>query len=310
MASYLFLSWRSGQMKRYLAIDIGGTAIKYGIIDEDARILSREETATNSFQGGEKILLKVLDIVEEKIHEEEITGVAISTAGMVNPDSGEIFYASDLIPGYEGINYKKEIKEKFDLPCEVENDVNCAGLAESISGAAKGTGSSVMLTVGTGIGGCLIINDRIYHGFSNAACEVGYMRIDGDNYERKGAASVLVKNVAAEKNESPDSWNGRKVFEKALAGDEVCKRNIDIMCHEIAKGIANICYVVNPEMVVLGGGIMAQGEKIRGILERYLDIYLVPGIRKHTKLQFAENGNDAGMLGAFYNFRQKHGSDN
>lgn len=290
----------------YLAIDIGGTAIKYGLISNDGQITESYELPTQAGKGGPAILEKVLKIVSEYHTKNKLAGVGISTAGMVNCETGEIFYASPLIPQYIGINYKTAIETQFAIPCEVENDVNCAGLAESVFGAARGSHSAVVITVGTGIGGCLIVNNKVYHGFSNSACEIGYMYVDGDTrYERQGATSVMVEMVAEAKGESTAHWNGKKIFAAAKEGDADCIEAIDQMITVLVKGIANICYVVNPEMVVLGGGIMAQKEYLEPRINAALDKYMVSSLRQHTKLAFAQLKNQAGMLGAWYNFIQK-----
>lgn len=292
-------------MKKYIVIDVGGTAIKYGLIDEAGQILEKHERPTERQKGGQKILEKVLGIVEAYNSDDTVSGVCISTAGMVDVKSGEIFYASSLIPGYIGVNYKKEIENRFHLPCEVENDVNCAGLAEYTSGASEGAHSAIMLTIGTGIGGCLVYNDHVYHGFSNSACEVGYMKIGCGRFEQQAAASVMSEQVAKEKGETAELWDGKRIFEAAKNQDEVCIRAIETLVDHLAEGIANICYVVNPEKVVLGGGIMAQEEYLSGLINTALDRYLVSSIREKTTIAFAHYKNDAGMLGAFYNFMQR-----
>ena len=160
-------------MKKYISIDIGGTAIKYGIVSENAEVLLKKEMKTEAQKGGPAILEKVIGIVEE-LKGEADAGVCISTAGMVDIEKGEIFYSAPLIPNYIGTAFKKTVEERFGIPCEVENDVNCAGLAEYKAGAAAGSKAAVMLTIGTGIGGCILLNGEVFHGFSNSACEVGY----------------------------------------------------------------------------------------------------------------------------------------
>lgn len=191
------------------------------------------------------------------------------------------------------------------IPCEVENDVNCAGLAESVSGASKGSSSSLMLTVGTGIGGCVIIDGKVFHGFSNSACEVGYMHMAGSDFQTLGAASILSGKVAEWKNEPTEKWNGYRIFKEAKKGDTLCIRAIDEMTDVLGQGIANICYVLNPEVVVLGGGIMAQEDYLKGRVEKAVEKYLIPSIADHTRIAFARHKNDAGMLGAFYHFMQR-----
>ena len=156
--------------------------------------------------------------------------------------------------------------------------MNCAGLAEAVSGAAAGAQSALCLTVGTGIGGCIIIGGRVYHGWSGSACEVGYMHMDGSDFQTLGAASILVKRVAAAKGEPEAQWNGYRIFQLAGEGDSICVEAIDQMCDCLGKGISNICYVLNPQIVVLGGGIMAQEAYLRPRLEKALARYLVSSI--------------------------------
>ncbi len=293
-------------MKKYISIDIGGTAIKYGVVSEDAAVLSRGEMPTEAQKGGPAILEKVTGLVGRACGEEQISGICISTAGMVDPARGEVFHAAPLIPRYAGTNYKETLEGRFGIPCEVENDVNCAGLAEFISGAGQGSRSMVMLTVGTGIGGCIILGGQVLHGFGNSACEVGYMHMRGSDFQTLGAASSLTEKVAAGKGEPKELWSGLRIFSEARRGDALCRRAIDEMVYVLGEGIANICYVLDPETVVLGGGIMAEEEYLRGRLETAVRMYLIDSIASHVKLSFAKHRNDAGMLGAFYHFMQRH----
>ena len=294
-------------MKTYICIDIGGTSIKYGIITEEGTFLTTEEIPTEAQRyGGPGIMKKAADIVKKFQQEYEPQGICISTAGMVDCKEGRITYASPLIPDYTGTEIKKTLEEAFDLPCEVENDVNCAGLAEAYAGASKGTTISLCLTVGTGIGGAIIIDGKVFHGFSGSGCEIGYMHLPGGEFQDLGASSILVKKTAKYKNISPEQMNGKYVFEHARQGDKDCIRAIDEMVDILGMGISNICYVLNPEIVVLGGGIMAQKEYLEEKLRNSLDKYLIPSVAEHTRLSFAQNQNQAGMLGAFYHFKEKH----
>lgn len=294
-------------MKHYVSIDIGGTAIKYGIVNEDGSIIKRQEMKTEAWLGGPSILAKAKSIVEEAVKSEVISGICISTAGMVDTEKGEIFYAAPLIPNYAKTPFKAAMEEGFRLPCEVENDVNCAGLAESLTGAAAGSASTLMLTIGTGIGGCIVLDGNVYHGFSNSACEVGYMHMFDSDFQTLGAASILTKKVAARKGEGADKWSGFHIFEEAKAGDRICTESIDEMVHILGRGIANICYVLNPQTVVLGGGIMAQEDFLKGRVEKAVEQYLIPSVARSTTIKFATHRNDAGLLGAFYHFMKKQG---
>lgn len=294
-------------MKQYICIDIGGTEIKHGVLDENEKFLAKGKVPTEAFNGGPALLKKVMGIAADYLKDRKTEGICVSTAGMVDVEKGEIFYAAPLIPEYAGTKIKASMEAEFGLPCEVENDVNCAGLAEAVSGAAAGAQSALCLTVGTGIGGCIIIGGRVYHGWSGSACEVGYMHMDGSDFQTLGAASILVKRVAAAKGEPEAQWNGYRIFQLAGAGDPICKEAIDQMCDCLGKGISNICYVLNPQIVVLGGGIMAQEEYLRPRLEKALARYLVSSIYEKTELAFARHQNDAGMRGAYYHFLERQG---
>lgn len=289
-------------MKKYISIDIGGTAIKYGILSEDGIILTRSELPTEAHLGGPAILDKVIRIIDDCSREQRMEGICISTAGMVDTVKGEILHAAPLIPQYTGTRFKEVLEKTFAIPCQVENDVNCAGLAEYISGAGMGTDPMLMLTVGTGIGGCLIINGQVFHGFAGNACEVGYMHMYGSDFQTMGAASILTKKVASRKMASESEWNGYRIFQMARMEDPVCVQAIDEMVDVLGMGIANICYVVNPELVVLGGGIMAQESYLKERLQLAVGRYLIDSIADRTRLAFARHKNDAGMLGAFYHF--------
>lgn len=293
-------------MKNYVSIDIGGTAIKYGIIDEYGRIVTKDKVDTEAHKGGTGILNKVLRIVENYLKVYKPVGICISTAGMVDTEKGEIFYSAPLIPRYAGTKFKEELERRFSIPCEVENDVNCAGLAESVSGAAIGRKVILCLTIGTGIGGCILIDGNVFHGFSNSACEIGYMHMFDSDFQTLGASSILTKKVAEIKQNSEVIWDGYHIFEEAKTGDDICITAIDEMVEILGMGIANICYVINPEVVVLGGGVMSQETYLKPKIEKAIKKYLVPSIAEKTRLEFAKHKNDAGIMGAFYNFKSKH----
>lgn len=290
-------------MKKFVGIDVGGTAIKYALLNEQGEILRSGKRDTEAHLGGAAIQQKVIEIVELYV-EENIQGICISTAGMVDIEKGEIFFSGPTIPHYAGTKYKEVLEQKFSVPCEVENDVNSAGLAEAVSGAGKESDAVLCLTIGTGIGGCFVYRKEVFHGCSNSACEIGYLHMDKGNFQELGATSVLSKKVAEKKQESIQEWNGLRIFEEAKKGDIDCVNAIEDLVDVLGKGIANICYVLNPEVVVLGGGIMEQGEFLRQKIEKSLKKYLLESVAKHTKLCVAEHKNHAGILGAFYHFQR------
>lgn len=296
-------------MNKYICVDIGGTSIKYGIINDRQEFLYAAECPTQAWQGGSRILEKVVGLIKGLRDVHEPQGICVSTAGIVDCDKGIITYAAPLIPEYTGTPIKEILENACSLPCEVENDVNCAGLAECYAGASKGSRISVCLTIGTGIGGALIIDNKVIHGFTGSACEIGYMHLPGGMFQDLGASSILVKKVAEAKHMSPGEIDGKYVFRQALQGDTDCIGAIDEMTDILGMGIANICYVVNPEIVVLGGGIMAQKEYLQGRLVKSIKKYLIPAIADNTAIAFAENRNQAGMLGAYFNFISRRRKD-
>ena len=292
-------------MKQYVAIDIGGTNIKYGLIDEAETLVEAHETPTEAHKGGPGIMQKVEAIVAAYLEKGPLVGICISSAGMVDPDKGEIFYAGPQIPNYAGTQFKKVLEEKFSLPCEIENDVNCAGLAEAMSGSGKGAKIALCLTIGTGIGGCLVVDGQVFHGFSNSACEVGYLHLPDGAFQDVASTTALVNYVAELHGEETEHWNGRRIFKEATEGNKICIQGIDRMVGYLGQGIANICYVVNPEVVILGGGIMGQEAILRPRIQVALQDALVPSIAYKTKLAFAHHQNTAGMFGAYYHFKNK-----
>ncbi len=287
-------------MNRYLTFDIGGTMIKYGLIDENGRIIDYHLMESEAHLGGAHVVHKVEKVVETYLDGQTLAGIGVSTAGVVDNKAGTIIYANDNIPNYTGTNIKQLIEERFKIPCEVENDVACAGLAEMYYGAAKNKHISICLTIGTGIGCCILIDNRVFHGSNHYAGEVGYMKINDVQFEDLASTRALIQNVAGEKKIK--DINGEKIFELARSGDKICELAIEKMCDYLARGISNICYVINPDAVVLGGGITAQGNYLYDILNKRLDEHLIESVRKNTELLFATNGNQAGMLGAYCNF--------
>ncbi len=294
-------------MRKFICIDVGGTSIKYGVINETGLILTKYSMDTEAIEkGGAGILEKIKYIVKSYVVDYDIDGICISTAGMVDPEEGKILFSLEhLIPGYTGMEIKKEIEKEFNIRCEVENDVNCAGLGETWIGAGNGSNSSVCLTIGTGIGGCVIINNKLVHGFSNSAGEVGYMNIMGENFQDIASTTNLVRKIAKIKNIDEKNINGKLIFEMAKNNDSDCLKEIDNMIKSLAIGISNICYILNPQVVILGGGIMAQEEFLKPKIENELKNILIDSVYKNTTLKFAKLQNDAGMIGALYNYLQK-----
>lgn len=298
----------------YILIDIGGTAIKHGIATLEGTLQERAEIPTQAQEfGGPGIVQKVKKICHDALEKygTSIKGVSISTAGMVDPERGLIVYAlPDAIPDYTGVNFKELIATEFSLPCEVENDVNCAALGETWLGAGSGCKDVFCMTIGTSIGGAMICNGKLISGASNSAGEIAYMRIPGGMLHELASTTHLVKHYAKLKGITGDGLkevNGKRIFDEAESGDAIAKEAIDDLVEHLSDGITNVISVQNPQAVILGGGIMAREEYLRPLLEKALQGKLKDLVFKATKLEFAKLRNDAGMLGGFYHFKQRQG---
>lgn len=288
-------------------LDIGGTSVKYGVISPEGnswKLLEQGSTGSNArILRGPGIVEKAAGIVDGFQQTYRINGIAISTAGMVDAESGTILYANENIPQYIGMELKKIFEERFHVPCWAENDVNAAALGEYAYGAGKGTDSMLMLTIGTGIGGAVVLQGEVYHGYSRSAGEVGYMWVDGYHFQDIASTTALVAKV--EKKSGQTGIDGKWIFEQAKQGDQICSNEIDALCECIGKGISNCVCLLNPQMVVLGGGIMSQSEYLKPMIEKYADKYMNEEMRKHTRIDFARLKNTAGMVGAYVYFQKK-----
>ena len=319
--------------KRYFALDIGGTKTKYALLGEKGEILSTYEKDTEAQRGGSFILENVkgeirrvlaelkgnppegaqadtkVDAKAERTTEAKteplLFGICISTAGMVDEIKGEIIHAGPQIPEYKGCKWKEEIERTFSIPCEVENDVKCAGLGEYSFGSGKGTSSMLCLTIGTGIGGSFILNGEVYHGTSHSAMEIGYMQIPGGMFQRMASTSALVKRVASRKGDPEELWNGKRIFGEVAKEDKICLEELDRLCDALSIGLSNLCYAFNPECIVLGGGIMEQKDILLPKIWGHLQEHLVPIVAENTRLLAASLGNRAGLLGAYVHFHNR-----
>ena len=299
-------------MMYYICIDIGGTSIKYGVLSEKGEIFIDGTVSTKVTEKENFILSDVKKLVRNILDEYEnyeIKGICISTAGVVNPEKGEIAYAGPTIPKYTGTKIKEELEKEFSIPCEVENDVNCAGLGEYWKGAGKGSKSMVCLTIGTGIGGSVILDGKLLNGIGYTAGEIGYMDVNGSYIQNIASSKYLVEKVQKEKEEKEgitDAITGVDIFELAKKGDEICIAGINEIISNLAVGVRNIIYLLNPEVIVIGGGITAQKEYLEEKIRKEVNDGMISDMFRKTRIELAQQGNQAGLLGALYNFLNKN----
>lgn len=298
-------------MEYYACLDIGGTTVKYGLSDKYGRFLyTGEEPTELPGRGVPHLLELILRIIRRCGEQHPLAGVAIDTAGIVDVDTGTILMEARNFPGYTGTCLVELVKDRCGLPCTVENDVNAAGLGEYWLGAGQKTSSLVCITVGTGIGACVILDGKLLRGISGSAGEIGYMYVEGGETDLEASAAVpwLIKTVASAKDMDPATLNGKMIFDWAEKGDKVALSAVNTQLRRLALGIGNICCLLNPELILLGGGIMSRREFIRPRLEAALQKALSPQLRGKTRIDFARLGNDAGMIGALRNFLDRQPS--
>ena len=296
----------------YICVDIGGTSIKYGVLSEKGEIFIDGTISTKVTEKENFILSDVKKLVRNILDEYrnyEIKGICVSTAGVVNPEKGEIAYAGPTIPKYTGTKIKEELEKEFSISCEVENDVNCAGLGEYWRGAGKGSKSMVCLTIGTGIGGSVILDGKLLNGIGYTAGEIGYMDVNGNYIQNIASSKYLVEKVQKEKVEREgitDTITGVDIFELAKRGDEICIAGINEIISNLAVGVRNIIYLLNPEVIVIGGGITAQKEYLEEKIRKEVNDGMISDMFRKTRIELAQQGNQAGLLGALYNFLNKN----
>lgn len=286
-----------------LCFDIGGTQIKSMIKNENEEI----ELLNIKSRAKDGALL-VKDDIFASIHQlkekYEIHGIAISTAGMVDPKTQTIAYANDNFKDYIGFDWKKLIEDEFKLNAVVENDVKSAALGEYYYGAGKGYDSMFALTVGTGIGGALIIDGQIYRGASGQAGEIGYLPMKDNIFEKISSTTALInraKDLYPEKNYS----NGIEIFEAIDKNEPEAIELIDHMTENLARGIANIMLIVSPSIILIGGGISEQKDKFLDPIRQKVKNLLPENVYNSTTITNTNLGNKSGLYGAYQLYLDK-----
>lgn len=288
---------------KYVVVDIGGTDIKYGLAEQSGVLLHSGKMPSCLTTGGAASLAdRVAAVVLQYRREHDVAGVALATTGVVNTDSGVIAWAGSHLPGYAGLPLTDEVSRRCGVPCSAENDVNAAAYGEYWRGAAQGAASLFCMAVGTGIGGALLQYGQLWRGVAGSAGEIGLLRHGSrETFEERAAVPALLRRATAAGCAVRD---GKALFAAAAAGDEraaaVIRGGIDCWAEEIA----NICWLLNPAVVVLGGAVMAQRDYLEPRLVRQLQRLVDPYILARTSLRFAALGNTAAMIGALYHFLQ------
>lgn len=290
-----------------LAIDIGGTTIKSDVYSKGQSLNFFKEIPTNVDLNAQTngIMKQVEELIEDTINslnelEQPLDGVSIATAGVVDTSQGKVIYAGYTIPNYSQTDFKTMIQDHFDLPCIVLNDVNSATYAEYKSNKDYVDQTLVCLTLGTGIGSGIVVNGQLLIGSAFTAGEIGYMPINGEKYQDIASTTALVKDY--QKVTDNLKADGKILFEAYKQGDELSKQVVTQWIDRVVEGLLPMIYILNPGIIALGGGIMAQHEillpQIKDRLKRRLESStFMPSIVKEMNV-----GNEAGRLGAYYYF--------
>ena len=309
-----------------LGIDLGGTNIVAGVVDENYKILATAKRKTNCPRSADEILddmavvcLEAINAANIKI--EDISGAGVGTPGAVNPEAGIVAYSNNL--GFFDVPMAEMLKERLGLDFYIENDANAAAYGEYIAGAGKTAKNFIMITLGTGVGGGIIVDGKIYSGSNYAGGELGHTVIcmNGEVcscgrlgcFEAYASATALIRQTKQAMIRYPDSlmWelcdndvkniSGRTAFEAMRKGDSAGSQVVDDYISYLAVGIANNINIFQPDVIAIGGGISNEKEYLTVPLNKIVSgENYARNLDKKAEIKTAELKNDAGIIGAAY----------
>lgn len=314
-------------MKKKFAIgvDLGGTNIVCAIVNYDGKIVSSLKTPTLAERGKEATIKRIIETIRKNIAQSaiapgDIIGIGIGAPGPLNVKRGIINFAPNL-PGWKDVPLKKILEDEFNIKVILENDANAAAWGEKCFGGGQGIDNLVCFTLGTGIGGGIIIDGKIYHGNNYGAAELGHMTVNKDgpqcNCGNNGcleaySSATGIKNrirdrikkgvksqfLNLDNIESIESISLKSIFEAARQGDKLTSTIVDEAISYLGIAIANITNILNPEMVILVGGITNEGDKLLTPIRKEVEKRAFYTNYKFLKIVIGELGDNAGVLGA------------
>ena len=284
-----------------LAIDIGGTMIKYGLVSSDGEILSTDKIETEAEKGLENILNKI-DNIFKRYKENNPVGIAVSGTGQINGMIGKVIGGNPIIPNWIGTNLVKILEKKYNLPADLENDVNCVALGEKWIGAGKDLSNFICLTIGTGIGGGIILNNQLFRGKNFVAGEFGHILIKKGEFEQFASTTALIRLV---KERTGKTLNGKEIFDLEKKEIVEYQEVISEWIENLTDGLSSIIYCFNPANIILGGGVIGQGEPLINRIKNSLFKKIGPQFKEKLNIIQAKLGNNAGMIGASYLLLEK-----
>lgn len=303
-----------------IGIDFGGTTISAGIV-ENGKVLYKDTIDTHSERTYEEILTDIINLVEKLTNKDsslKVEKVGMAVPGTIDSELGKVIYSCNF--SFENKLIKKDLQDKLKLPVFIENDANCAALGESCYGGAKNKKDSITLTLGTGIGAGIIINNKIHKGFNSTAGEIGHMVIEQDGllctcgrkgcWETFASTRALVRQTREAAKNNPDSKinqvvnnniklvDGRTLFKAMDLNDKTAEEVFNKYISYLASGITNIINIFAPEIILIGGGISNEGERLLAPLREivYKDVYCK--YVDQTEIARTQLGSDSGIIGA------------
>lgn len=310
-----------------IGIDIGGMSIKIGLVNEDKAIVAKKVIPTQAEElPAAEIIDHMADAVLELLDEnglktEQCESIGIACPGTVDGRTGVVLYSNNI--RWENVPMAELMQRKLPLPIELANDADAAALAEVIAGAAKDKENAILLTLGTGVGGGVIMNGKIFTGPLRGGCELGHVVIRYGGKQctcgRKGclecyASATALMELAREQaaahpesamnamtNNDVTKIDGRVIFEAEKQGDETAKAVVARYEEDLSVGIANFVNIFRPEVIILGGGVSAQGKYLTDALQKQVEEMCYGGVvGEVAQIVTSELKNDAGIIGAAY----------
>jgi glucokinase len=301
----------------YAGIDVGGTSAKIGIVNEKGEIVEKTQVPTRQTKNFKAILDDFIKPIHKWIDGGlPLRAVGVGTPGYANKKTGCMF-GCENIPGFVNQPVLSYLKSKFDIPVFLDNDATCATIGEHLFGAGREFTDYILVTIGTGIGGGIILNDRIYRGFDGYAGEIGHMLIQAEgrdctcgNYgciEPYSSASSIIKRIKDGIKKGyittygdvvPEEINAKIIFEKAGKGDVYSMEAVDSAARYLGWMIGSAVNLLNPEAILIGGGVAASGDFFIGKVKKYADQVAWHTFTENLKILPAKLLNDAGIMGA------------
>lgn len=312
------------EKKVVVGIDLGGTAVKIGILNAAYEILAQTSIPTNAGRPYEEVIADmgktaVSLLAGNGFEVSDCAGAGVGSPGTIDSKNGVVLYSNNI--RWDNVPLAKELQKYLPVPVYVQNDANCAALGEVLCGAAKGCQNAVFLTLGTGVGGGIVINGKIFEGGHPGGAELGHVKCGSqrrrctcgryDCLEAYASATALINDAKQMASEHPDSmlWSlcgqdldkmdAKMPFDAADAGDHCGRILVDSYIQYLADGITDLANIFRPDRIVLGGGVCAQGEKLTEPLNQYLRANCFGNTVAYVPIVVvAKTGNQAGMIGA------------